>query len=110
MKKNYPDYILIKDIGSGINFRRKGLIKIIDFAMNGEIEELVIAYKDRLCRIGYELIEYIITNYSHGKITVLHRIQDSPEEEITRDLVQIINVFSARINGLRKYREKIKLI
>ena len=80
----------------------------MDYAINGEIEEVVIAYKDRLCRFGYELIEYIITEYSNGKITILNDVNLSPDEEMTMDLVSIINVFSARINGLRKYKKKTK--
>ena len=56
MKKKYPNHEIINDIGSGLNFKRKGLKKIIDMAIKGEIEEIVITYKDRLARIGYELI------------------------------------------------------
>lgn len=107
MKKKYPTYELIKDIGSGLNFKHKGLSKIIDYALIGEINELVIAYKDRLCRFGYELIEYIITKSSNGKIIVLNEQDLSPTEEMTKDLVSIINIFSSRINGLRKYKKNI---
>ena len=108
MKKKYPTYEIIKDIGSGLNFKRKGLKRIIKYAVNGEINELVIAYKDRLCRFGYELMEHIIEEYSNGTIVKLNEIKLSPTEEMTKDLVSIINVFSARINGLRKYKKKIK--
>lgn len=69
---------------------------------------MVVAYKDRLCRFGFELIENIINEYSNGKIIVLTEKQLSPNEELTKDLVSIINVFSARINGLRKYKKNIK--
>jgi len=110
MKKKYPTYELIKDIGSGLNFKRKGLQKIIDYAINGEIEELVIAYKDRLCRYGYDMIKHIIETHSNGKIIVLNKINLSPTEELTQDLVSIINVFSARLNGLRKYKNELKNI
>jgi len=110
MKEKYPNHRIIKDIGSGINFKRKGLLEIIDLAITGKLNEIVIAYKDRLCRFGYELIEYIVKKYSNGKITVLNKIENSPQEEIVKDLVQIINVFSVRINGLRKYKKDIKNI
>jgi len=101
MKKEYPTYEIIKDIGSGLNFKRKGLKKLIKYTINGEINEVVIAYKDRLCRFGYELIKHIIEEYSGGKIIKL-------TEEMTKDLVSIINICSARINGLRKYKKKVK--
>lgn len=103
MKNKYPSHELIKDIGSGINFKRPGLQKIIEMAIKGEIETLVIAYKDRLCRIGYDLIENLIEKYSNGKIIIENDIKSSPEEEIVEDILQIITVFSARINGLRSY-------
>ena len=108
MKNKYPNYRIIKDIGSGLNFKRKGLKKIMDYAINGEIEELIIAHKDRLCRFGFEMMEHLITEYSDGKIIILNETNLSPTEEMTKDLVSIINVFSARINGLRKYKKEIK--
>lgn len=108
MKEKYPNYIIIKDIGSGLNFRRRGLKRIIDFAIKGEVEEVVITYKDRLCRFGFELITHIIETYSNGKITILNKENLSPNEEITKDLLSILNVFSARVNGLRKYKNQIR--
>jgi len=110
MTNKYPEYELIKDISSGLNFKRPGLNKIIEYAIQGEIETLVIAYRDRLCRFGFELIEHIIKIYSKGTIEILNEEHLSPEEELTHDLVSIINVFSARINGLRKYKKKFKNI
>ncbi len=107
MKSKYPEHLIIKDIGSGLNFKRKGLKKIMDYAINEQIDEVVIAYKDRLCRFGYELIEYLITKYSNGKITILNEVNLSPNEEMTKDLVSIINIFGARMNGLRKYKKAI---
>ena len=107
MKEQYPEYDIIKDTGSGLNFKRCGFKKIIKYAIDGEINELVVAYKDRLCRFGYEIINHLITEYSNGKIIILNKADLSPTEEMTRDLVSIINIFSARINGLRKYKKKI---
>ena len=60
MKKLYNDYLIIEDIGSGLNLNKKGLRKIIDLAISGKINKLVIAHKDRLVRFGYELIEDLI--------------------------------------------------
>jgi len=111
MKKHYPKHEIIKEYGSGLNFKRKKLIKLIKDSINGEIEEIVVAYKDRLARFGFELIEMIVKDYSDGVIIILNNDEKmSPTEEITKDLVSIINVFSAKINGLRKYSDKIKKI
>jgi len=105
MKDKFPKYELIKDIGSGLNFKRKGLKKIIDYAIKGEINQIIVVHKDRLCRYGFEMIEHIVETYSKGKITILEEENLSPIEEVTNDLVTIINVFSARINGMRKYKK-----
>ena len=109
MKEKYPDYKIIKDIGSGLNFKRRGLNKIIEIAINGELEELLITYKDRLCRIGFELIENIIKKYSNGKITIVNKSEEeTPTEEVTKDIISIMNIYVAKINGLRKYKTDIK--
>jgi excisionase family DNA binding protein len=107
MQKRYPNHLLIEDIGSGLNFNRRGLRKIIKYAISGKIEEIVVAYKDRLTRFGYELIEDLIKEYSGGKIIILHKNKDlEPEEELVKDMLQIMNIFTAKMNGLRKYKEK----
>jgi putative resolvase len=104
--ETYPNHKLIVDIGSGINFNRIGLRKIIDLAIAGKINELVIAYKDRLTRFGYELIDDLIKDYSNGKIIIINQKDDlEPEEELTRDVLQLMNVFVAKMNGLRKYKK-----
>lgn len=107
MTDKYKDYRLIKDIGSGLNFKRKGLNEIINLAINNDIEEVVIAYKDRLARFGFDLIEMLITNYSNGKITIVNECFKSPQEELTIDLISVMNVFSSKLNGMRKYNKKI---
>ena len=53
MSKKYPNHEILYDIGSGINFNRQNLNKIINYAIKNELEEIAISYKDRLCRIGY---------------------------------------------------------
>lgn len=108
MRSAYPNYEIITDIGSGLNFARKGLKTILDEAIRGNIQEIVVAHKDRLCRFGFEIIEHIIKTYSKGRILVLNHTNLSPESELAKDVLQILTVFSARINGLRKYRRKFK--
>jgi len=108
MTKKYPTYEVIEDIGSGINFNRKGLRKIIKLAISGKINKLVIAYKDRLTRFGYELIEDLIKDYSNGHIIIedSKEIKKEPKEELVEDVLQILNVYTAKMNGLRKYLKK----
>ena len=60
-----------------------------------------------MARFGFELIEDIIKTYSNGKITIIEKDkEDEPEEELVKDLLQIMNIFTAKMNGLRKYKEK----
>jgi predicted site-specific integrase-resolvase len=107
LKEKYPNHKLISDIGSGMNLNRKGLRKLIDKAIKGELKEVVIVHKDRLCRFGYELIEDIIEKYSNGKIVILKTIEKKePKEELVDDVLQIMNIFVAKINGMRKYEKK----
>ena len=107
LKKKYPKHDLIEDIGSGINLTKKGLLKIIELGIEGKIEELVISHKDRLARFGYDLIEHIIKKYSNGKIIVINEKKEiEPEEEMVKDVLQIMNVFVAKMNGRRKYNKK----
>ena len=109
MKELYPKHIMIEDIGSGVNLNKRGIRKIINLAIEGRIEELVIAYKDRLARFGYELIEDLITSYSKGKIIIINKKKDlKAEEELAFDVIQIMNVFTAKMNGLRKYNKNKK--
>ena len=104
LKELYPEYHLIEDIGSGINFKKRGLLKIIEYAIAGKIKELVIVHKDILLRFGYELIEHLIERYSKGKITIINKkIEMEPEEEMVKDVLQIMNVFVAKMNGRKKY-------
>ena len=105
MINKYPNHVLIEDIGSGLNLNKRGIKKIIKLAINGKINELVVAYKDRLTRFGYELIEELITEYSNGKIIILNETDKlEPEEELVKDMMAIMNVYVAKMNGLRKYK------
>jgi predicted site-specific integrase-resolvase len=105
MVNKYPNHVLIEDIGSGLNLNKHGIKKIIKLAINGKVNELVVAYKDRLTRFGFELIEELITEYSNGKIIILNETEKiEPEEELVKDMMAIMNVYVAKMNGLRKYK------
>ena len=87
MKEKYPSFEIITDIGSGINFDRKGLQKIIDYAIEGKLEKIAVSYKDRLCRIGYPLIEHILTKYSNAEIIIEAEKPETVNGEIANDLM-----------------------
>jgi len=110
MIKLYPKHLIIEDIGSGLNLNKRGIKKIINLAIEGKINELIVAYKDRLTRFGFELIEELIEKYSNGKIIIINQ-KDAiePEEELVKDVMSILNVYVAKMNGLRKYNKIEKL-
>ncbi len=113
MQSLYPEAEVVKDIGSGLNFKRKGLRSLLDRLLRGDKLTLVVACRDRLCRFGFELIQYMVEQ-NGGKIVVLDQtvhvipLWCCPQTELTTDLLSIIHVFSCRMHGLRKYSKKIK--
>jgi len=101
-----PVALWLQDIGSGLNYRRKNFVLLLEMVERGEVSEIVIAHKDRLVRFGYEWFEKFCRD--HGTtLTVMNAETLSPEEEITQDLLSIIHCFSSRLYGLRKYKKQI---
>lgn len=106
MEEKYPDYEIISDIGSGLNFKRDGLRKIIKLAIENKVDKVVVVYKDRLCRFGFDLIQHILEEYSSAQILIDNVEELSPQEELVKDILYIMNIFTAKINGMRKYGNK----
>ena len=95
---NYPNHEIIKDIGSGLNFKRKGFKNILDSAFKGDIGEIVITNEDRLCIFGFELVLRIIES-TNGKILVLDKEKISQEKELDDEILSIITIFSSRLTS-----------
>lgn len=107
MRERYPTAEIIRDIGSGINFKRKGLRALLDRLLAGDKLTLVVAHQDRLARFGFDLVRYLV-EHNGGELVVLDQVVHSPAAELTQDLLSILTVFSCRMHGLRKYRHQIK--
>lgn len=100
---------IIEDIGSGINYNKKGLRELLQKIIDRKVEKIVVLYKDRLLRFGYELFENIA--YSYGvSIEVIDNTEKTEQQELVEDLVRIITVFSCKLRGERakKTKEMIK--
>jgi|ERR1700722_903508 len=107
LKSKYHDAEIVSDIGSGLNFKRKGLLALLDRAARGAKLRVVVAHRDRLARFGFELIDHQIRR-AGGEIVVLgKRDHAGPYDELVGDLLAILTVFGARMHGLRKYRDEI---
>ena len=100
---------IISDIGSGINYKKKGLKELIKLISQNQVDKVVVLYKDRLLRFGYELVEYIASLYN-CEIEIIDNTEKSEQQELVEDLVQIITVFSCKLQGKRanKARKLVK--
>ena len=100
---------IISDIGSGINYKKKGLKELIKRISQNKVEKIVVLYKDRLLRFGFELVEYIASLYNCD-IEIIDNTEKSEQQELVEDLVQIITVFSCKLQGKRanKARKLVK--
>ena len=107
MRSEFPKADIIQDIGSGLNFKRKGLRSLLERVLRGDKLTLVVAHRDRLCRFGFDLFRYLIEQ-NGGELMVLDNAESSPEKELTDDLLAILHVFSCRMHGLRRYSSQIK--
>ena len=103
LKSKYPNHEIISDIGSGINWKRKGLLSILEQSDKGLIEEVVVAHKDRLARFAFELIQWLLEK-NGCKLVVLNE-PVSEEEKLTDDILSIIHIFSCRKMGMQKYKK-----
>ena len=100
---------VLADVGSGINYRKKGLKQLLNAMIDGEIGRLVITHKDRLLRFGAELV-FAICEAKNVEVVILNQGEDTTfEEDLARDVLEIITVFSARLYGSRS-RKNQKLL
>jgi putative resolvase len=114
VSKNLPnaEYIVVTDIASGLNEDRRGLRKLIELAKRGEIQAVVVAYRDRLTRFGFE---YLKTLFNTLGVDVYVAFQEEPKDyvqELVEDFVEIATSFASRIYGKRskKYKEVVSCI
>lgn len=97
---------VISDLGSGLDYNKKGLKELIELICSEEIDKIVINYKDRLIRFGYEMIEQLCSIYN-VKIEVINHTEDkSYEEELVDDVLSVITVFSSKLYGSRSHKLK----
>ncbi|NMG20352.1 IS607 family transposase [Brasilonema bromeliae] len=105
--KNYPNCKCINDFGSGLNFKRKKFISLMEQVSKQEIQSIVVAHKDRLCRFGFDFVEWFC-NLNHCDIIVLNNTYKSPHQELMEDFMSIMHCFSSKLDFLRKYEKIIE--
>ncbi|XZN99381.1 MAG: IS607 family transposase [Microcoleus sp.] len=103
----YPGAEVVKEVGGGLNLRRKGLINILGRVLRGDIAIIVVAHKDRLARFGFDIIEWLCEQFD-CQIVVLNQISLSPHTELVQDIVAILHSFSSRLYSIRRLENQIK--
>jgi putative resolvase len=97
---------VISDLGSGMNYHKKGLKKLLEAIMDGQVGRLVITHKDRLLRFGAELV-FSICEAKNVEVLIMNKGEDTTfEEDLAKDVLEIITVFSARLYGSRSHKNK----
>jgi len=110
LRAAYPEYEVISEVGSGLNFHRPAFLRLLERVWKGEIKQIVVSDKDRLVRFGFELVEWI-TKHCNTELRIHNDQHETLKEELESDLLSIVNYFVARHNGKRsaeKRREREK--
>ena len=109
LEENVKDYDqVITDVGSGLNMKRKGFLKLLRMILNNEVSKVVVAYPDRLVRFGFEIIEEVCKSHN-CELVVLNKEDKTPEQELIEDLISILVSFSEKLQGMRSHKyEKVK--
>ena len=106
INQNILNFIEIKDLGSGLNFKKKGLKKLIKMIISNQIDKIFITHKDRLLRFGSDLIINIAKEFG-TEVIILNQKEKTFEQELAGDVLEIITVFSARLYGSRSHKNKV---
>jgi len=97
---------VLSDIGSGLNYKRKNFNKLLKLICDNKVERVIINYKDRILRFGFEMFEQIC-NQHDCELVIINQTEDVTfEQELTEDLISLVTVFSARLYGRRSHKNK----
>ena len=103
----YPQCKCISDIGSGLNFKRKKFLKLMEQVANHEVKKIVVAHKDRLCRFGFDFVQWFC-HLNGCQIEILNHSYKSPHQELMDDFMAVMHFFSSKLYFLRSYEKKIQ--
>jgi DNA binding domain, excisionase family len=103
----YPGAEVVGEVGGGLDFKRPKFLALLERVRAGDVGTIVVAHRDRLCRFGFEFVEWYCRQYG-CEILVLDDDHLSPQQELVEDILTILHCFSSRLYGLRKYRAAIE--
>ena len=107
--QQFDNVEVIQDLGSGLNYNKKGFKKLLKMIVLGQIEHLIVVHKDRLLRFGADII-FQLCQLHNIKVTILEQYQDTNlESSLVADVIELMTVFSARLYGSRSHKNKKKV-
>ena len=101
LKAKYPDHAVFSDCGSGLNFKRKGLLSLLQLAFARRLRVVRVAHRDRLCRFAFDLLEHVFREHGADIVVEASDLPPSAERELAEDVLAVITVFGARLHGAR---------
>jgi predicted site-specific integrase-resolvase len=101
LQQLYPNHTLVQDIGSGLNYQRKGFQALLERLFQGHIKHVVVAHQDRFCRFGYDFFCWMFQQFG----AILESVEQPPTdgEDMVNDIMEIFTVFTARYYGRRSH-------
>lgn len=107
LAQNFPGCQCIQEVGSGMNFKRRKFLSLMERVSKREVKRIVVAHKDRLCRFGFDFVEWFC-NLNGCEIKILNHTYQSPRQEMMDDFLSIMHCFSSKLYFLRKYEHDIR--
>jgi putative resolvase len=104
----YDGIQILSDVGSGLNEKRKGFLKLLEMVAEREVSKVIVAYKDRLTRFGFETLRKLFQAFG-TELEVINSEEKTPQEELVEDLITIVSHFAGKLYGMRsrKYKEVV---
>ncbi len=106
LKARAPEAEVYSDIRSGLNFKRKDLLRLLDDVLSRKVSKIYVTYEDRLARFGFDLLSWVCAKHGTEIVVVNSREATSPQEELVQDLIAITTSFSAKLYGLRSHKTR----
>jgi Predicted site-specific integrase-resolvase len=100
----YTINAIYSDIASGISFEnRKGFFEMLDEILNYRVEKVIITYKDRLSRVGFELFKYLFERFG-TEIVVISEVGDAKldSEEVFEEIISMLHCYSMKMYSKRR--------
>jgi len=104
--KGYGVVDVLSDVASGLKTDRKGLAKLLNYVVNRQVDVVVVTYRDRLTRFGFEYLEFFFNCYGVRIEVVFGEEPKDVHQELVEDLVEIVTSFAGKLYGMRSHRKK----